>query len=307
MIVFYPPEPITAIGLATLSPGDAEASLCRLEGAGREPGSNQGAPYGADGQGDAVGESGPVTWSHLDSLRRRCGIPRPSTASRSAVAAAVACRALLPALPPNARLSIATVSTTSAIGAATEFEARGLRESWSSVDPLLLPSTLPSALATQLAMALGAHASAVSCTIGLLGMFHAIESALHSLSSGDTDVALVVSSEERSGVQEVAHRRLGWLSVPSEHAGVLALRRGSPGDCRIGFLSYGEHDLADCIPEGWRDAPVTEVVSALGSQSMQGAAAFQAIRSRLIAGHGRSVVRGILAGQAAAAIGIERP
>jgi hypothetical protein len=205
----------------------------------------------------------------------------------------------------SARLAIVSASTSSATAVAVNFETRGLSEGWNAVDPLLLPSTLPSALATQLAMAVGANGFALSCDTGLLGTFHAIEAAIAGLTRGDCDVALVVVSEEQTDVQRYSHEVLGWLPTPGEIAGVLSLERDTNRGFRIGFLSYGNSFDAP-IPEGWQDVPQYSVRAPHTGPSMQNGNALRGIIAALLSPHERVIVTGYVSGLGSSGVGFER-
>lgn len=241
----------------------------------------------------------------VDLWRRKSGIPRPSSAARACIAAATVCRKLVDAGQWNpARLAIVTASTSSATAMAVNFETRGLTESWSAVDPLLLPSTLFSALATQIAMAVGARGFAMSCVVGLLGVFHAVEAAIHGLTRRDVDAVLVVASEEQTLVQRSAHEVLGWLPTPRETAGALALERDTRQGYRVAFVAYGD-TLDVPIPPGWETASRRELRTPFPEPSMQSGAMFAIICEALLTQESRVIVTGDAAGLGSASVGFE--
>ena len=243
--------------------------------------------------------------SRIEGWRRQSGIPRPSSAARASVAAATVCRPLLAAGRWDAsQLGIVTASTTSATATAVNFETRGLREGWDSVDPLLLPSTLPSALASQVSMALGARGFALSCLVGLLGVFHAVEAAALGLIRGDADVTLVVVAEEQTEVQSIAHATLNDLALEGEFAGALALERGATSQNRLCFVGYAEN-RNDAVPAEWRNAPHYHVSASHTTPSMQSSGAFRTLVRALLEQHPRVVVTGTVSDLGTACIGFE--
>ena len=242
----------------------------------------------------------------LDGWRKTCGIPRPSTASRASVLGATVSRALLTAgAVPPARLGVTSASTTSATGCAVEFDSRGLAEGWNAVNPLLLPSTLPSALATQITLALGAQGCVQAFLTGLLGVFHALEAAALALRRGDADAMLTVAADECGEVQQRAHQALQQWPVPPEFAGALMLEPDAPaGTCsRLAFISYGGAQPA--IPDGWHNAPRYSTQAPSAPPSMQNGAAFRALADALLARLPRAVVCGHVPGLGSAGIGLE--
>jgi hypothetical protein len=284
-------EPRIEIGIpfaAWMEPGAQEPALA-VVGSGAWPAEED------SEQGLGSFEAAVASW------RRKSGIPRPSYAARAAVAAATVCRPVAQAGGWRpVRLGVVTASTSAAAWTAVQFEMRGLTEGWTAVDPLLLPSTLQSAMATQVAMAAGARAFALACTTGLLGVFLALEAAVLGLERGDADAVLVVVADERTEIQEDSHRTLGWLPVPGEFAGVLALERGAARGARLGFLGYGD---GGAVPPGWEAAPRFETEAPFRGGSMQSGRAFRAIRRALAANEPRVVAAVAAPGEGCASAG----
>jgi hypothetical protein len=181
------------------------------------------------------------------------------------------------------------------------FEMRGLTEGWHVVDPLLLPSTLPSALPTQVAMALGAKALSLACAGGVLGIFHAIEIAALTLLRADADAVLVVSAEEQTRVQRDAYERLGWTPVPGEFAIGFAAARGSHGR-RLGFIAYSD-PRDPVVPDDWSAATCFTARDGHDTSSFE---SVSAMMTALTARHDRVVVAGTDLRLGRASIGFER-
>lgn len=296
MTLLRPTVPVQIPMLAMLEPGRVTpvvASWNQRKGAGIDQ------AVATPGDASTFGDL-------LDRWRRKSGIPRPSSAARASIAAATVCQALVQNHTwASARLGIIAASTSSATWAAVSFEMRGLAEGWNAVDPLLLPSTLQSALATQVAMALGARAFAVSFVIGSLGVFHAMEAAILALMRGDADVVIVVASEEQTLVQRRAHEVLGWTPVPSEWAGALVLERGRSDGFGIEFLGYSSSP-EPLEPAGWENACHARVASPHRGPSMQCAAALRTISYSLVGTDQRILASAGVAGLGSASVGLNR-
>lgn len=293
MLILRPSIEIAVTRLAAIPRGYAEPLVAT-------PGTDMVALAAAVASAEATSYEGEV-----DGWRRRCGIPRPSSAARSCVAAALACRALVERLTVDpARLGVATASTTSATATAARFETRGVVEGWGAVDPLLLPSTLLSAIATQVAAAAGAKAFATAFETGLLGFFHAVEAAIHGLVRRDADAVLVVVADERTDVQRTAQRRIGGARLPPEQVGSLALERGAGAGRRLAFLAYGE-PLDDGVLAGWEHAPRHEITSAPPEPVLQSGAVLTAVMAALASDAPRVLVRGTVPGLGSASLGFE--
>lgn len=291
MLILRPPVDLIISMLALLEPGQELPTVTRPGSDGEEcPAAN------------AVEPSGPSFGAAIDAWRRQSGIPRPSSVARANITAALVCRSLLAEGQWNpSRVAVVAASATSAASTAVRFEMRGLTEGWHAVDPLLLPSTLLSALPTQVAMALGARALAVACAGGLLGVFNAIEIAALTLLRDDADAVFVVLSEEQTPVQQVAHERLGWAPVPGEFASGFVMRRGGQG-VRLGFIAYG-NSAGQLIPEDWAGVPRLNVAAAHGGPSIESVHAFA---SALSSRHDRVVVTGTDSRLGGASVGFER-
>jgi hypothetical protein len=250
---------------------------------------------------------GSVFGSSLELSRRQSGIPRPSSASRSSIAAAILCnRLIVEASWGDKRLGIVTASTTAAASTAVSFESRGLSEGWNSVDPLLLPHTLPSAMSTQVAIAICANAFAFSFESGLLGVFHAIEYAKCALLRGDADVVLVLIAEELTQVQRAAHSIVGTESSLAEFAGVFAISREANSCCRIAFVDFGE-TAEHVIPRHWNSALQFKTSSGTLSDSHAGHSFFAILESlNHVCRSGRVVVSGNTPSLGCGVIGFEQ-
>ena len=290
MACLYLEPPLALTQLALLEPGDTGVRLLDLNITGA-PGHHvpEQASFGPE----------------LDSWRKACGIPRPSSASRASVLGATVCRALLnhAGWTPS-RLGIASASTTSATWCAVDFDSRGLTEGWHAVNPLLLPSTLPSALPTQIAMALGAQGCVLAFETGLLGVFHALEAAALSLLRGDADTMLVVAADECSAVQREAHQALHQRPPPAEFCGAMAMARDLGNGLKLRFISYSGDDTA-MLPDGWDAAPRYVAQAPAFPPSMQNGAALRAIAQAAQAHHARALVIGQAPRLGCATIGVE--
>ena len=291
MLILRPPIDLIIPRLAVLQPGLDTPKVIRP---------------GTDDDGDiptpTARASEEIFGDAVDAWRRRSGIPRPSSAASASITAALVSRSLLAAGQWNPdRVAVVTASTTSAAWTAVRFEMRGLTEGWHAVDPLLLPSTLPSALPTQVAMALGAKALSLACAGGVLGIFNAIEIAALTLLRADADAVLIVSAEEQTPVQRDAHECLGWTPVPGEFAIGFAAVRGGHG-MRLGFIAYGD-PRDNVVPGDWSAAPRFTVADAHGTSSIE---SVRTMTKALTACHDRVVVSGTDPRLGGASIGFER-
>lgn len=298
-MILTPAAQINVPSLAILRPGSDQPFWA-------DPARARDAAEPDNGDGDP-GASAATFGAAIDGWRRKCGIPRPSSAARACVSAATACRPLLDHGDwGSKRLAVVTASTTSAAATAVKFEMRGLTEGWNAVDPLLLPSTLLSALPTQVAMAVRAHGFAFTCGTGLLGAFHAVECAIHGLCRGDADIALVVGSEELTPVQHLGYEVLGWGPAPGEFAGVITLERATRRGYRVEFVAYGSDPAAPPLPLGWDAVPQYRLAAPRPQTAMQNGAAVRLICSALLGRHERVAVSGYVPGLGSASVGFAR-
>lgn len=312
MACLYLEPPLVLTRLALLEPGDTTVRLLDLAAAP--------VPHVASAA-SAASPASICFGAELDSWRKACGIPRPSSVSRASVLGATVCGALQQSAGwTPSRLGIASASTTSATWCAVDFDSRGLSEGWHAVNPLLLPSTLPSALPTQIAMALGAQGCVLAFETGLLGVFHALEAAALSLLRGDADTMLVVAADECTDVQREAHQALHQQPPPAEFCGAMALERSNPNpnsherehkhehdsDLTLRFISYSGDDTP-LLPDGWHDAPRYLAQAPAFPPSMQNGTALRAIVEAALAHHPRALVIGQVPRLGCATIGLEWP
>jgi hypothetical protein len=197
-------------------------------------------------------------------LRRMSGVPRSRSVAPSTIYAAILCRRLRETFVANdSQVGIAVASTTATAGIAFDFEFRGLLEGWELVDPLVLPNTIPSALATQVAIATKAHSFAVSFIDGLLGFFSAVEFASAAIMGGRSRIGLVLGAEEIGPVQESAHRALSREITLCEGSVGLVLTDIAPanGGWRLALLGKGTVGPdSNIIPPEWRRAASLKIL-----------------------------------------------
>lgn len=244
-----------------------------------------------------AGPAGPETFGdRLRDLQRASGIPRPRSAASASVWASTLAAALLEHLgegTDRTRIGLSVASTSSTARVAYDFDVRGLVEGWDLVDAGALPNTIPTAVATQPAIAHGLQGFATVTLDGLLGVVPAVEIAAVMIARGDVDAALVVVTEELSAVQMTAYRTLGAEPVRSEGAAGLLLKRAGPGagGWVVRRTVEGGGKPGE-LPRGWSGVPVTDV-RATAFSALQSLSVPALLATILAEADGRVVLRAV--------------
>ena len=216
---------------------------------------------GAHVEAEAGAADQQVFGEQIARWKRPSGIQRPSSASASAISAALACQRLIGLRNlATERVGILAAVTTAAAAISVQFDKRGLDESWQAVDPLAFPSTLPSAPATQVATAIGAKAGAWTCVLHSLGIFNAAEAAVLMLQAGEADTMLLVVAEEQNTAQTLASAALGTDLRTKEIAAAVSIEKLTGSGVEIAFIGYAAPGEV-AIPNEWHNAPRIELTS----------------------------------------------
>lgn len=202
-------------------------------------------------------------------LRKASGIPRSRSAAVVTCSTAILLRRFLSESGIAGRdVGLIVASTSSAVGVAYDFERTGTREGWDLVDPFALPNAIPSAAATQPALATGAQAFALTVLDQRAAGILALEIAAVLLQAERASAILVVCGEEFPLVQATAATACSVSAPWSIGTSALRLvrRRGKRGDVALAFAVRGTNEN---LSPDWRDAPcVTFGVAELPPDSL---------------------------------------
>jgi len=228
-------------------------------------------------------------------LRKISGIPRVRVASMATVFGAIVARKLIENSNVDLeRLGVAVSTTTATVDPALRFEGRGLAEGWDLVDPLLLPHTIPNAVSSQIAIAIGAKAFALTFMEGILGTLHALENAVLAVINGRADAAVIIGAEEISALHKRAAAELGCrIQECQGAAGLLLVKSGTKlvsKGWQVNWLARGNNlaearkhplfleadNLVCSVPRGILDIasahrPFVDLVNLFGSRYRRGA------------------------------------
>lgn len=261
---------------------------------------------GAFAEAEAGNAGQQVFGEQIAKWKRPSGIPRPSSASASAISAALACQRLIGLRKwTTDRLGILAAVTTAAAAISVQFDKRGLDESWQAVDPLAFPSTLPSAPATQVATAIGAKAGAWSCVLHSLGIFNAAEAAVLMLQAGDADTLLLVVAEEQNTAQTLASAALGTDLRTKEIAAAVSIEKSTGSGVEIAFIGYAAPGELP-IPSEWRDVHRIELNRGQRYNGMSNVETIERLIESVAGLDGRAVLVADVPELGSAAMGIVR-
>ncbi len=156
-----------------------------------------------------------VSPEHELRLRKSSGVIRARSASLNSVIGAWLCKHILgqevSASDPM-QLAVFASSSSTVTTSTFAFESRGLNEGWDSVDAMALPHTIPSSLASHIAMSIGSKGPALVNVEGFLGVIQNFELAGEYLQDTESSRALVVCAEEFGPIHK---RVLGPLNLES--------------------------------------------------------------------------------------------
>lgn len=156
-------------------------------------------------------------------LRKASGVTRARSSSLNAVMASWLCKQMLTEIDTPCdieRLAIFASSSSTVTASTIAFESRGLAEGWDSVDAMALPHTIPSSLASHIAMSIGSKGPALVNVEGFLGLVQSLELAGDYIQQNRGASALVVCAEEFSNAH-VAVLNMAGLPSPT-YAGAAA-------------------------------------------------------------------------------------
>lgn len=191
-------------------------------------------------------------------LRKASGLPRSRSVSAVACSTAILLRRFLSESGMTGRdVGLIVASTSAAVGVAYDFERTGTRQGWDLVDPFALPNAIPSAAATQPALAAGAQAFAFTILDQQAGGILALEIAAVMLLSERAAAIVVVCAEEFPVVQATAAKACDVDTPSSAGASALRLirRRGERGDTVLSFVFRGNRED---LQSDWRSAPLVQ-------------------------------------------------
>lgn len=192
------------------------------------------------------------------------GVARARNAARSTVFAALLAQDFikhvneLPGFDPD-RVVIGVCNCSASAAISWEYETEGVTQGWDKTNTMLMPSSLPSAIGTQVSAAIKTHAAAITFLDDILGMCSAFEYTYTSFFHNRADHAFIIAAEEYS----VAHGMvLSHLGRPLPEA-----RDGAAGVLLSRTKPYGEAwQLALCahladgqgvdLPDSWKNARV---------------------------------------------------
>jgi hypothetical protein len=180
-------------------------------------------------------------------LRKSSGVIRARSASLNSVVGAWLCKHILGqevSASGLMQLAVFASSSSTATTSTFAFESRGLDEGWDSVDAMALPHTIPSSLASHIAMSIGSKGPAMVNVEGFLGVIQNFELAGDYLQDYEGARALVICAEEFGPV----HKRIfDSLNLESpRYAGAVAWLLGFTDNeqlARISSVSRGSGTL----------------------------------------------------------------
>jgi|GEM_PF-2022867 len=148
-------------------------------------------------------------------MMRSSGVARARSAAKATIFAALLSKQLLNIVSGHNgyhadNVGIAVASSSATIPIAWSFEAIGVQKGWDKTDTMLLPSSIPSAITTQISAALDTHASAIAFQDGILGICAAIEYAYLSFLHHRAKYFLII------GVDEICHMQCNALVALSD-------------------------------------------------------------------------------------------
>ncbi|KFF67589.1 hypothetical protein IW01_14670 [Pectobacterium brasiliense] len=150
-------------------------------------------------------------------IRKKSGVARSRSASKATIFASMLgtefikyCRA------SGEDIGIACVSSSSTLPIAWEFESAGVRDGWNETDTMLLPSSIPSAISTQIAAAHNLHATALTFLDGMMGACSALEYSALCFHYQRAQEILLLCAEEVSPPHQIAAEHINYT-----HAGLL--------------------------------------------------------------------------------------
>lgn len=190
------------------------------------------------------------------------GVARARNAAYSTIFAALLAQNFithvreLPGFDPN-RVVIGICNCSSSAAISWEFETEGVALGWDRSNTMLMPSSLPSAIGTQVSAAIKTHAAAITFLDDILGMCSAFEYTYTSFFHERADHAFIIAAEEYSAPHDKVLTHLGRPLPPARDgaAGVLLSREKRDETawqfalCR--HLAEGER-LS--LPDGWSGA-----------------------------------------------------
>lgn len=190
------------------------------------------------------------------------GVARARNAARSTIFAALIAHDFikhvngLPGFDPD-RVVIGVCNCSASAAISWEYETEGVTLGWEMTNTMLMPSSLPSALGTQVSSAIKTHAAAITFLDDILGMCSAFEYTHLSFFHNRADHAFIIAAEEYSTPHDkvIAHLNRPLPEARDGGAGVL-LSREKPYDeaWRFALCRHLADEESFDLPEAWSGA-----------------------------------------------------
>ncbi len=203
-------------------------------------------------------------------IRESGAVARPRSCASSTLMACASISHSVPLLAERglspSRCGIVVVTTTSTPQVTLDYELRACQEGWDRANPLLVPATIPSAIATHASATIGAKAFALTLLDGSTGVIDALLLAEWSLRSDRCDACLIIAVDEVSEIQACAWEALGKRRVMKPGAVTLLVVRPNENGWRY------QHVPVSRPTERKREAPGIESALVLASRLVSGLA-----------------------------------
>lgn len=199
-------------------------------------------------------------------LMRSSGVSRARSAAKSTIFSALLGKKLLETMTPDgqqpgSRIGVAIASSSAITPIAWEFETVGLRSGWNRTDTMLLPSSIPSAITTQISAVFDIHAAAIAFQDGAFGICSALEYAHLSFAHQRSDHFLIMGADEICQVQCDAMQALEDHRPRIDGAAGLVVGRSplSRDDWQLALCSNVTDAGALTFPDAWQGADILEL------------------------------------------------
>ena len=192
-------------------------------------------------------------------------VSRARNAAKSTIFAANLAHALFDHIPKDESFEPDMVAINVSANSATtavcwDFEIDGVTRGWEKTNTMLLPSSIPSAISTQISASLNIHASAVTFMHGILGFYNAIEHTYLMFHHNRADHCLVLGAEEFCQVQLESTQKEGkFRKLVDGASGILLSKKSVPGGWKIALCGNVAPDTTPNIPESWQNVTRLEI------------------------------------------------
>lgn len=190
-------------------------------------------------------------------IRKKSGVPRSRSASKATIFASILGGEFIKhSHASGENIGIACVSSSSTLPVAWEFESAGVRDGWSKTDTMLLPSSIPSAISTQIAAAHNLHATALTFLDGIMGACSALEYATLCFHYQRAQEILLLCAEEVSPPHQIAVRHINYAHAELLFNGASGIALLAPTKKAIGWQfkiihRYSSGEPTE-LPPDWR-------------------------------------------------------